>query len=752
MGGLSLSLTMSEYFFAGSEQRDATPLYGLKVGYEKIGGSITDSLGVEATINYFTGKSKLKKSDYTGYLLRLDALYPFIIGEKWMPFLAVGGGGIVINSSSSSSKIDKNYVFNYGIGLKYFIEDYLAVRADMRHLVVYDDIITRGNFEIGVGVSYYFGKERKKKPVSAPPKLEVKKPVVIIDESLDKPTPPPPAAPHSPVPPAILAPLLALESSAKSEVTGEKSVVKGVSPLSPVSAEVVGGKHETASQMVVAKTGEPVRQPVAKKIVRKLTIEFDTDRINIKPKYNSELKNIADIIKDFDDASALIEGHADSTGKLVYNNRLSKKRAESVRSYLVKFGVKPGKISSIVYGPSKPIASNATAKGKQKNRRAVTIVTLIEVAEKQEVDQELLPQTLSETATITAEDVAATRAKEKPLSTIKPEVAIVPTGGATTIVDKEKPSPLNKPEVIPVTIQGKATIKAEEKLLSPIKPEVAAIQVEGATKINAELQPVLVVDPEAEQRLQERLRNEKIDKESINAEITLPSDGVVIPAGDNGILPIVITNKGKSVEKFLLTMSAAKASNAILIRDNGSDENITRLQLAAGEVFKGKIFLKMPVRKADGDRLPLRINLKSTRFNDISFQKEAVVISSAPLMRVVAKYSKQEVPPGEKLRLSVTVLNAGSLSARNLSVRLKLPTQVNFLGAPGFSFKRQPNGMLFFNIDQMESGKVVKMDLDIEVQKDCVVGQELHAVVEVVNDMLQRKDTFPVDISVVQAK
>lgn len=171
LGGLSLTPTIGGYFFSESEQRDATQSYGLKIGYDNIVKSMTDSLGIEGTVNYFTTRSKADSKDATGYLFRLDAIYPIIFGSKWMPTLAVGGGGIVIDNVSVS---EKNPLFNYGVGVKYFFDDYLAVRFDARHVLVYKNINTSNNFEVGVGVSYYFGKEGKKKTVQ-PATVELKK-------------------------------------------------------------------------------------------------------------------------------------------------------------------------------------------------------------------------------------------------------------------------------------------------------------------------------------------------------------------------------------------------------------------------------------------------------------------------------------------------------------------------------------------------------------------------------------------------
>ena len=159
LGGFSLTPTIGGYYFAKSEQRDTIQTYGLKIGYETLGKSLSDNLGIECTVNYFATKSKVDASDASGYIFRLDALYPFILGTKWMPFLAVGAGGINIDSASHD---DTSPLLNYGVGLKYFPVDYLAVRVDARHLFVYDNVSTRNNFEAGFGLSYYFGKESKK--------------------------------------------------------------------------------------------------------------------------------------------------------------------------------------------------------------------------------------------------------------------------------------------------------------------------------------------------------------------------------------------------------------------------------------------------------------------------------------------------------------------------------------------------------------------------------------------------------------
>jgi OOP family OmpA-OmpF porin len=70
-----------------------------------------------------------------------------------------------------------------------------------------------------------------------------------------------------------------------------------------------------------------------------------------------------------------VDGHTDSRGSHAYNDRLSIRRAESVKRWLAAHGIAAGRISTDGYGESEPVASNASADGRQRNRRVVIGVT-----------------------------------------------------------------------------------------------------------------------------------------------------------------------------------------------------------------------------------------------------------------------------------------------------------------------------------------------------------------------------------------
>ena len=110
-------------------------------------------------------------------------------------------------------------------------------------------------------------------------------------------------------------------------------------------------------------------------VVRKDRIEIK-QQIHFKPaksvilKDSFELLNqVANVLKDAPRILVRIEGHTDNVGKLKTNMAVSQARADAVKAYLVKQGVDGKQLAAIGYGPTRPIASNATKAGKAMNRR-----------------------------------------------------------------------------------------------------------------------------------------------------------------------------------------------------------------------------------------------------------------------------------------------------------------------------------------------------------------------------------------------
>jgi len=105
---------------------------------------------------------------------------------------------------------------------------------------------------------------------------------------------------------------------------------------------------------------------------------FDVNKYDVRvhPEAEEVLKNLAIVLKEMDVKNFEIDGHTDSDGSDEYNQVLSEKRANSVKNFLVSQGV-TAEITTKGYGESKPVASNDTAEGKQKNRRVEIVIPTI---------------------------------------------------------------------------------------------------------------------------------------------------------------------------------------------------------------------------------------------------------------------------------------------------------------------------------------------------------------------------------------
>lgn len=98
-------------------------------------------------------------------------------------------------------------------------------------------------------------------------------------------------------------------------------------------------------------------------------INFDVDKVDIRPDAEPSLNQILDALTERPDLSATIEGHTDSDGSDDYNLDLSQRRADAVVAWLVDNGAGAGQLTAVGKGEAEPIADNETSAGKASNRR-----------------------------------------------------------------------------------------------------------------------------------------------------------------------------------------------------------------------------------------------------------------------------------------------------------------------------------------------------------------------------------------------
>lgn len=175
-------------------------------------------------------------------------------------------------------------------------------------------------------------------------------------------------APAEPDPDSPEAHARAREALGRAEhrpMKGEVLEIKGLALGVKGSAENIAGLLRDLNAEV---RGKEVR------IALNADVLFDFDKAELKPAAQPSLAKVVTVLKSYPKATARIEGHTDSKGDGAYNQKLSERRAESVRRYLAAQGATL-RMSTRGWGEKKPVAPNARPdgrddpEGRSKNRR-----------------------------------------------------------------------------------------------------------------------------------------------------------------------------------------------------------------------------------------------------------------------------------------------------------------------------------------------------------------------------------------------
>ena len=105
-------------------------------------------------------------------------------------------------------------------------------------------------------------------------------------------------------------------------------------------------------------------------------IFFGYDQYDLTPEARNVLRSQADWLKQYDSATAVIEGHADERGTREYNLALGARRANSVQAFLISQGIAPNRLRTISYGKERPIDGRPSEAGWARNRNGYTNLNL----------------------------------------------------------------------------------------------------------------------------------------------------------------------------------------------------------------------------------------------------------------------------------------------------------------------------------------------------------------------------------------
>ena len=153
---------------------------------------------------------------------------------------------------------------------------------------------------------------------------------------------------------------------------------KAIITLKGKSTEVEAKPLEKPEKFPKLKMVPPVPSIEANSLLITLDsgILFDVDKYDVRPEAEEVLKNLAIVLKEADIKAFEIDGHTDSDASDEHNQILSENRANAVKNFLTSQGI-TAEITIKGYGKTRPIASNDTPEGKQKNRRVEIVIPTI---------------------------------------------------------------------------------------------------------------------------------------------------------------------------------------------------------------------------------------------------------------------------------------------------------------------------------------------------------------------------------------
>lgn len=321
-GSVSLNPNIGGYVFQGGQHLDDDLTYGVGLGY-----NFTENWGGEVNFNYVNTESNADSSDgeeARAYLYRLDAIYHFMPEKKLVPYLSAGVGAVRIHGDIDERGSDP--LLNYGAGIKYFLTNNLAIRGDIRHIITDDPDY---NLMYTLGLTFLYGGKGKAVPVPAQ---------LVVASQLKAPEPvaPQPKAPEPVVP--------------------QPKAPEPVPPPPP----------------------PPVKET---KVIVLEDIHFDFDKATLTEEAAGILRKNIQSMKENPGIKVRIEGHTCAHGQDDYNLRLSERRANAVKEYLMKEGgISSERLTTIAYGetrldmPETPTPQNKNSAEAKTNRRVHFVV------------------------------------------------------------------------------------------------------------------------------------------------------------------------------------------------------------------------------------------------------------------------------------------------------------------------------------------------------------------------------------------
>jgi OmpA-OmpF porin, OOP family len=382
-GVISVSPFAAGYTFEGTQHLETAPAIGLRLGYD-----LTKHWEVEAVSHFLETSGTISGKSRKAVSYGIDVLYNFLPDGPLVPYVAAGGGALTYGGHGV--KIDgenTDATVNAGLGIKYFLTDAIALRGDARQVFAFESPNSpKYNWEYSTGVSFLFGNTAHVAAALPTARLSattdtLKKgePTTLIWTSQN--------ASDCEIEPYIGAVKPQGSTSVMASIDMEYTLAcKGPGGTASSTARVTAsgaatGGHPNVAANPTLMLPDSAEKPAQKSEARCATynVHFASGKAELPQQIHPQLEGIGNYLKDHPQVKVLIEGHTDNLGGIPYNLKLSERRAEEVKNYLVReFLLNTSRLEVKAYGSSKPVAENNLSDGRQMNRRAVIIPGCVE--------------------------------------------------------------------------------------------------------------------------------------------------------------------------------------------------------------------------------------------------------------------------------------------------------------------------------------------------------------------------------------
>lgn len=223
----------------------------------------------------------------------------------------------------------------------------------------------------------------------------------------------------------------------------------------------------------------------------------------------------------------------------------------------------------------------------------------------------------------------------------------------------------------------------------------------------------------------------------------LLSSSAPVEVARKTVVPFELTNKGNGQDSFYLASGFPADFNARFASVSAPELTINQTpQLAAGETFKGLLLLNVPANTIDGLRIAYPVKAASQFMPETSQSRVVSLVAAAPLLRSVVKADKSQLLPGESLQYRLTIMNLGSTTAQDVTLRLNYPAQYQPVGGTAAGFRQEMDAALVLDGIALKPGESRELTANFLLKDGALAKEELMVRADLLNNTLQTKSTF----------